>query len=79
MEKENLTDENPESLESHSLNLDDGIEDDKDLNFDAEKEQLLLEIEQQKLLRLKDAKQVEEKAAKIKEWFVTKEICFCNY
>ncbi|KAL5277076.1 PLEKHH2 family protein [Megaselia abdita] len=71
MEKENPSHENPESLLEHL--------DDKELNtdFDADAEtekvhQLELEIEQQKLLRLKDAKQVEEKAAKIKEWVCCK-------
>lgn len=65
MEKENPSEQNPESL---AYSLDEELDKEE---FDAETEkvhQLELEIEQQKLLRLKDAKQVEEKAAKIKEW-----------
>lgn len=34
--------------------------------------QLEVQVEQQRLLRLHDAKQVEAKAAKIKEWVTTK-------
>lgn len=72
MEKENLSDENPESLEpeSHSSVH-------EELNLDEDKKEhqitrLELEIEQQKLLRLRDARLVEEKAAKIKDWVTNK-------
>lgn len=43
------------------------------LSTDTEKlSQLEVQVEQQRLLRLHDAKQVEAKAAKIKEWVTTK-------
>lgn len=38
----------------------------------SEISQLELQVEQQRLLRLKDAQQVEAKAAKIKEWVTNK-------
>lgn len=60
MEKENLSDENPESLEPEEPHSPNQIS------------RLELEIEQQKLLRLRDAKLVEEKAAKIKDWVTNK-------
>lgn len=43
-------------------------------HHDTEKEisQLEYQVEQQRLLRLQDAKQVEAKAAKIKEWVTNK-------
>lgn len=43
-------------------------------NADTEKQisQLEVQVEQQRLLRLQDAKQVEAKAAKIKEWVTNK-------
>lgn len=44
------------------------------LSTDTEKQisQLEVQVEQQRLLRLQDAKQVEAKAAKIKEWVTNK-------
>lgn len=44
------------------------------INLPVEKEisQLEYQVEQQRLLRLKDAQQVEAKAAKIKEWVTNK-------
>lgn len=43
------------------------------MSTDTEKlSQLEVQVEQQRLLRLQDAKQVEAKAAKIKEWVTTK-------
>lgn len=44
------------------------------LHTDTEKQisQLEVQVEQQRLLRLQDAKQVEAKAAKIKEWVTNK-------
>lgn len=44
------------------------------VSSDTEKEisQLEYQVEQQRLLRLKDAQQVEAKAAKIKEWVTNK-------
>lgn len=44
------------------------------INHPVEKEisQLEYQVEQQRLLRLKDAQQVEAKAAKIKEWVTNK-------
>lgn len=44
------------------------------VNLPVEKEitQLELQVEQQRLLRLQDAQQVEAKAAKIKEWVTNK-------
>lgn len=44
----------------------------KNLPVEKEISQLEYQVEQQRLLRLKDAQQVEAKAAKIKEWVTNK-------